>query len=196
MQKSLLALLVLATITLSTAVNAAYVEGELKTVTLWAGQTMDAGEVKFEISGVNLVVTITTDSPWTMTETHLYLNTTPPTTHAPGQFPYKHLGLADVTQDVYTIPIADLDVGCGGTLYFAVHAVVRKPIVQEIGLVRTVEFQSETAWGFDNCERFGEGWGRYCSIIIPCDEPEEVPVLPVLAIPAAMGAIMLVFKKR
>jgi hypothetical protein len=101
-------------------------QGELKSVTLWAGQHIDAGAVKVEIVGENLVVTYQTKDGWELTETHLYAGTEAPTRSAPGQFPYKHEDLGGASTDSYIIPLSELALGCDDTLYIAAHAAVRK----------------------------------------------------------------------
>lgn len=72
-----------------------------------------------------VIYKMTPSSPYTMSETHLYVgneklprdgNGNP--TVAPGQYPYIHDPLADVTTDKYTIP------GLSGRIYVVAHAVV------------------------------------------------------------------------
>jgi len=69
------------------AANSSYVQGQITSKTLWAGQNMDAGTVTVGINGSDLCVTFDTDSGWLMLETHVYVGLTAPTRSAPGQFP-------------------------------------------------------------------------------------------------------------
>ena len=143
-----------------------FVQGDIATVTLWAGQTIDSGTVTVAIDGENLVVTYETKDGWELTETQLYAGTTRPLTAAPGQFPYKHSPLEPpVTTDVYTIPLSELEVGCDDTLYLAAHATVQKDLGGE--------YQTETGWG--QGEQIDGGWAMYFWVTIPCEvvvEPE------------------------
>jgi hypothetical protein len=140
----------------------------LTTVTLWAGQTIDAGTVTVAIEGEDLVVTYQTTGGWELIETQLYVGTTPPGTAAPGQFPYKHSPIdPPVTTDQYTIPLSDFGVGCDDTLYLAAHATVQK-------LLDDGTYQTETGWG--EGEQIDGGWAMYFSVTIPC---ECVPPEPV-----------------
>ncbi len=83
------------------------------------------GHVSVANDTENLYVEYTIEEPgWGLNETHVYAGTGPPTTHAPGQFPYKHDALGGAASDEYIIPLADLGVGSGDTLYIAAHATV------------------------------------------------------------------------
>lgn len=159
-------LMALALITVFNAmpVQATFAQGVFKAPWLVAGKTINMGTVTFAIDGEDLVVTYSTAGGWELTETHLYLGATPPTKGNPGKFPYKHEDLGAVTSDQYVIPLADLGVGCGDTLYMAAHAVVQK---------WTGEcWWEETGWAGYSCPTavpFRKGWGVYVSAPIPCN---------------------------
>ena len=145
-----------------------FVEGELITVTLWAGQHNNSGTVTVAIEGENLVVTYETTGSWELCETHLYVDKEIPTQHSPGLFPYKHEDLGGATSDEYIIALSDLGAGCDDVLYLAAHAKVCPDCGEEEGC--------ETAWG--EGERIYPDphgpWAMYFSVEIPCEyvEPE------------------------
>ena len=119
-------------------------EGCEKTVTLFAGQTIDAGVVTVTSDADFVYVTYTTANGWYLTQTHLYVGEcgSIPVTGSgnpqPGQFPYKTMH-NKVTTYTYTIPVSRLGAdGCG---CIAAHAVVVK--LNASGQV----IQTETAWG-------------------------------------------------
>ena len=74
---------------------------------------------------------------------------------APGQFPYKEGG------SLYTIPLSDLNVMPGDTLYIAAHAVVQNGE------------QEETAWGAG--DEFGKSWATYLRYRV-CDASPNHPL--------------------
>jgi len=120
-----------------------------------AGQSIDVGDVTVSTDGVNLIVTFNTTGCWFMTETHLYVGTTPPTNHSPGQLGYQHTNL-NTQLDTYTIPLSSIsNFACEGSLYFAAHAVVE------------CENNSQTAWGEGT--DFGGGWAMYFQCPTPCE---------------------------
>ncbi len=122
-------------------------------VTLYAGQTINVGNLNVVVSGGNLVVTYAIDAPWVLVETHLYVGTSPPAKSAPGQFPYGPGGA------VYTISLTELNAELGDILYIAAHAVV----------TNTCE---ETAWA-RRCFNYdwdfrippGKNWASYFEFI-------------------------------
>jgi len=146
-----------------------FAQGVLTTVTLWAGQHIDSGTVTVAIEGENLVVTYETKDGWELIETQLYVGTTPPSTAAPGQFPYKHSPLdPPVTTDQYSIPLSDFGVGCDDTLYLAAHATVQKDLGGG-------QYQTETGWG--EGEQIDGGWAMYFSVTVTCEcVPPEPPI--------------------
>lgn len=147
------------------------VEGDtaaLYTATLWAGQHINSGNVTVAVDGENLVVTYGATGGWEILETHLYVGTLPPTTSAPGQFPYKHEGLGGAVTDTYIIPLSNLGVECGDTIYIAAHAALRK-LTGNVG--GNPIYQQETGWGWggDGGIPFGNNWARYFSVTVICD---------------------------
>ncbi len=135
-------------------------------VTLWAGQHIPAGQVIVTVEDGNLVVTYHSVDGWMLSETHLFVGWELPDKASPGRFPYKHEGL-DTDTDVYVIPLDALEAGCGDTLVFMAHAVVRK----QIGID---EWQTETGWGEGDDYPYSKNWSMYFEAELSC---EEVPVL-------------------
>lgn len=99
-----------------------------KTVVLGLGNNyIPIGTVHMVRTGNILDVTIATVFPYFMSETHLYVDDTPPTNSAPGSFPYQYT----VTNpaDYFTAYTFSVDVsGLSGTLYVAAHAKVFKSV--------------------------------------------------------------------
>jgi hypothetical protein len=136
---------------------AAHTESEPQVQTLYAGQTIDVGDVEVWNDGDNLYVTyVITDLDWVITGTHLYVGKTNPDTltTAPGQFPYNDDDAAVITDTMvsYVIPLTSIydyemelnkkgketgkmvAVGDPGVtpctdVYIAAHAVVEKTTV-------------------------------------------------------------------
>lgn len=134
--------------------------------TLFAGQTTNVGTICVDNDLLNLTVTYTTVSGWTLEETHLFVGTSytdvPKTqTGNPkvGLFPYGSDSVsAGTTTSVITIPLGDF--GAGGTpcvskqLTLAGHAVVAK--VNSDGSIRR-----ETAWGSGTRFTTKGSWATY-----------------------------------
>jgi hypothetical protein len=152
--------LVLAAVLASVPLGAdpAFTQGLITTQTLWAGQTMNAGDVLVGISGSDLCIFYDTASGWSLQETQLYVGLTPPTKAAPGQFPYKHPDLGGADTDEFCIPLSAIGAGCLDTVYIAAHAVVTGPTCDD-----------ETAWACGAPIRPGKNWAMFFSVIIPCD---------------------------
>ena len=115
-----------------------------QSVTLFAGQTIDVGEVTVSSDAAFIYVTYTTINGWVLTQTHLFVGecgaipVTGSGNPQPGQFPYKTTH-NKVTAYTYAIPVSRLGAdGCG---CIAAHAVVMK--LNAAGQV----IQTETAWG-------------------------------------------------
>lgn len=97
---------------------------------LWAGagqndtsKGIDVGEVRVWNDEAKLYVKYVIDRPdWSMTEAHVYVNTTKPTTGAPGQLGHTAEGLDGLTE--YTFEIDRTGWTNGTQLYIAAHAVV------------------------------------------------------------------------
>lgn len=94
-----------------------------KTVDLGLGEDhTDIGSVHIVRSGDNLLVTISTVSPYVMDQVHLYVDDVAPTDSAPGSFPYQHT-VTDPA-DYFTSYTFTVDVSAfaGETIYIAAHA--------------------------------------------------------------------------
>ena len=88
----------------------------------------DIGSVTMVRDGDDLLVTISTDAPYTMDQFHLYVDDEPPTNSAPGQFPYKHevTDPADYfTSFTFRVDVSDFE---DETIYMAAHAHVYEVI--------------------------------------------------------------------
>jgi len=154
MRKILAATLLMVALTVTVAIAQSVV-----VVDLIAGQHIIVGTVTVftNASGITVVYD-TGDSGWGLKETHLYVGTEEPTKAAPGRFPYKNEKLGGATNDEYFVPLEDLGVGCGATVYLATHAVVSKP-----------GEGSETAWG--DGERFWKNWAMCFPVEVVCEIP-------------------------
>jgi len=102
---------------------------------IYAAKTILVGTLHVENDNRNLTVIFDlTRAPagydgfvpgWTMQTTHLYVGKKAPSSSAPGRFPFKHEGLANVSTDKYVIPLSRFfGFQCGTTkkLYIAGHA--------------------------------------------------------------------------
>lgn len=94
-----------------------------KTVDLGLGSDhTDIGAVEMERSGASLLVTVSTATPYSMDQAHLYVSDEAPTNSAPGSFPYKY----EVTlpEDYFTSHTFTVNVSAyaGKTIYVAAHA--------------------------------------------------------------------------
>lgn len=126
----------------------AHTEGDPYIATLWAGKHTLIGTVSVWNNGTHLFVKYKTEG-WVMTETHLYVGTTPPAKGSPGRFPYKRDYDPPVTEDTYVIPLGAWE-SCT-RIYIAAHAVAR-------------DGKEETAWAWGPCHSWdlpGRKWGWY-----------------------------------
>ncbi len=103
------------------------INGTVKEMVLMAGRTVPVGTVRVWNDLTNLYVRYDITVPgYYMKETHLYTGKYPPSALAPGQFPWKHENLPNVTSDFYTIPLSAINgnggVVAGNTIYIAAHA--------------------------------------------------------------------------
>jgi len=132
--------------------------GDVTTITLYAGQNIDVGEVQVWNDEQNLYVKYIVDAPdWCLEETHVALaytlegipqkNGNP----IPGQFPYKHEELGCVPEDLYTILLIDINPSwlCGDELYIATHAVVQTQNVECIDFESFSEFDPVSNFSTD-----------------------------------------------
>jgi hypothetical protein len=97
--------------------------------TLWAGQTIDAGNLFVTNDDFNLYVTYATSGGWELLVTHVAvadeLSGIPQTKKGnpiPGQFPYATTHDPAVTYYTYTIPLSDLGFIPDGKIVIAAHA--------------------------------------------------------------------------
>ena len=138
-----------------------------KTVTLWAGQNMDVGDVTIWHDASNIYVKFTTEGGWWLSETHVAagdaLSDIPQTNSGNpkvGLFPYAATHDPMVQTYTYTIPFADIGYDQGETLVIAAHAVVK-----ELGGSGYV-VDTQTGWG-DGEDFPGRNWAMYIEYT-PC----------------------------
>ncbi len=137
--------------------------GTATTVTLFAGQTIDAGTVTVSNDANNLYVTFTTSGDWWLDTTHLHVATTASDVPAarngnpiPGQFDYQTDHDPRVQTFTYTVAksaIEGFDPDVSGSLVIAAHA----------ALVRIVDGEEVTETGWGDGPRFVDkgNWGTY-----------------------------------
>jgi len=143
------------------------------TVALLAGQTLDVGMVNATYDEANLYIKYTTEDGWTLNETHIAvagdleeIPTTKKGDPIPGQFNYSEEHLLGVTEFTYTLPLADLGLGSGDTVFIAAHAAVQKEVVEDDGII----LLEEGAWGAGYAFP-GRNWATYFSFGIPEETP-------------------------
>lgn len=136
------------------------------TINLIAGQHNDSGDVEITNDGDNLIITITTQDGWSLSESHVSVQDSedniPQTKKGnpiPGQFEYFQSYDPNVTESQYIIPLDDLP----EDLTIAVHTVVQQIVNDEV-------VSEETAWA--EGERFVQkgNWGMYTSYGLQCIE--------------------------
>jgi hypothetical protein len=117
-------------------------------VTLWAGQTIDAGTVTVSNDEFNLYVTFTTANDWLLSETHLHvadsLAEVPQTKKGNpkiGNFAYQTTHDPYATEHTYTIAKDNLSLDDNNSVVVAAHASVVQ--VDSSGNV----IDQETGWG-------------------------------------------------
>lgn len=104
--------------------------GQYTTTTLYAGQTIDSGDVIVWNDADHLYVKFVTEDGWELTETHLAVETkladipqTKTGNPKPGNFEYSTTHNPAVTEYTYVLDKGD------GPYYIAAHAVVKKTTV-------------------------------------------------------------------
>jgi len=136
------------------------------TVDLFAGQTIDAGNVSVWNDSENLYVKYETSNGWMLKETHLSvkaaLSEIPQTSGKkpvaiPGKFDYKNIYMPSVSEDTYVISLEELGFAYNQMIYISAHAVVEKQL--EDGTIQT-----ETGWAAGT--KFGGSWGTYFTYTI------------------------------
>ncbi|MCW4012493.1 MAG: hypothetical protein NWF07_05810 [Candidatus Bathyarchaeota archaeon] len=141
-------------------------------VTLWAGQHIDAGSVTVSNDEDYIYVTYSTNDPWVLTETHLdielqYLDFPMTKKGSPkvGNFAYQMTHDPAVTEYTYEIPM-DQAWWDQGTVVIAAHAVV---MVFENGEM----IEEETGWAEGG--PFGKSWATYFEYTICKETPPPPP---------------------
>jgi len=146
--------------------------------TLYAGQTIVAGEVCVSIEADSFVVDLTTTGEWNVNLVHLWMGLNladAPVTRSgnpiPGQFPYTctpDLAVSNQTCSL-TVPFEDIYgegypayLPCDDTVWHAVHAEVYRVLPD--GTV-----VGETAWGDGDPFVDRGNWGMYNSVYVVCD---------------------------
>jgi len=132
-------------------------------VTLFAGQTINAGNVTVSNDANFIYVTYNTTNGYVLTQTHLFVGecalipVNRPGNPIPGQFPYASAH-SNLTSYTYQIPIMAIPVGTCGCI--AAHAVVKK--YNAAGQV----IDQQTGWGNGTVINPNGQWGMkfdYCS---------------------------------
>ena len=140
------------------------------TATIWAGQSIDAGSIEVTNSADNIRVEIDVDSPWMMTEVHIYaglgsLPTNGGGNVAPGQFPYQRsFAQPGVDHHVANIPLASVGLACDDIAVMAVHVVVEREDPQNPG-----SYFSETGCVYGPNSFPGNQWGWSFQYEICCE---------------------------
>jgi len=148
-------------------------------VTLFAGQTINAGSVCVSVSGQDLVVNYATTGGWELVQTHLWVGddllSMPQTkTGNPqiGNFPYKSGDITGATSYTFNIPLASLSDAadlCGHTFDLAAHAALRKPAGTDGG------YETQTGWGAGTQINSRGSWATYFTYTVSCDAPPPPP---------------------
>ncbi len=139
--------------------------GDVKTLTLWAGQHIDVGNLEVYNNEESLFVVYNTNGDWKITETHLYVGSNPPKNKngilVPGKFPYKstHDNASTV---IYEVPLSDLS----DCFQVYAHAVVNNVVAGSV-------VDSQTAFGGD-LSGTGPRWFFYTDFCVQdCEDDEE-----------------------
>lgn len=138
--------------------------GEVKTVTLFAGQTIDAGTVTIKNNSDTLCIQTTTSGNWLMTGLSVELALDPaaiPNKNGnpiPGHFTYKYT--FDPAEDSYQVCISLADHGYqpGQVVYVAVHTDLSE-------FREDIVVQTQTGWG-DGDPFPGNNWATYIAYTI------------------------------
>lgn len=163
--------------------SAACVQGDngstTQSYTLFAGQTINSGNVSATVVGDNLEVTYTTTDGWTLNEVHLWVGADVadmPSTRKgnpiPGKFPYVSGDIAPATTYTLMVPLSDLDFACPGDDKFylvGAHASLSKTL--DDGSV-----QSETGWSDGGKISERGNWATLSSLNLTCECGSSPPV--------------------
>jgi len=171
--------------------------GQSTTVTLFAGQTVNAGTVTVANDASYLYVTYTTSGDWKLQQTHLHVADSlagmPMTkTGNPkiGNFAYQTTHSPMVTTHTYTIAKSALSLDSNQSVVIAAHAVVVK--VDGSGNV----IASETGWAAGTPFTQRGSWATYLSYIwqdCKVDPPVETATETAFGHSATAGACFLTF---
>lgn len=146
-------------------------------VTLFAGQTIDAGTVCAAVDGDNLVITYTTDNGWELTAAHLWvgdnMDDMPQTANGNpkiGNFPYNSGEITGATTYSFYVPLSSLSSECVCDLsYFAAaHAALRK-------WDRDGGYETQTGWADGPQITEGGSWATYTTVTLGCDDEPPPP---------------------
>jgi len=169
--------------------------GNATTVTLFAGQTTNAGTVRVANDANNLYVTYTTTGDWKLQQTHLHVADSlagiPQTrTGNPriGNFAYQTAHSPLVTTYTYTIPKPALSLDANQSMVIAAHAVVVR--VDGSGSV----IASETGWAAGQPFTQRGSWATYFQYIwqdCKVDPPVETATQTAFAYSATTGTCFL-----
>ncbi|HCY42799.1 MAG TPA: hypothetical protein DHV48_15865 [Prolixibacteraceae bacterium] len=134
------------------------------TYKLFGGQTIEMGNLTVWNNETTIYVTYNTSENYPMSEVQLWVGTDislVPTANGapiPGQFDLKYSSDEGFTQYTFEVPMADVPVICGGTIYIYAHA----------------SAGGETLWSegtaFDS-----NRWGWYSEYTICCNPPTQEP---------------------
>jgi len=129
--------------------------------TLYAGRTIDAGDVSVSNTATELIVGLDVGTSWTIDLVHLYAGTGPVPTNpggnvALGRFPYGTDPNPPAAGVELRVPLSELGVTCGDTIVVAVHADLRG-----------TDGRGEGAWAFGD-PFTGRQWGWSFSYVICC----------------------------
>jgi len=164
----------------------AHTESAPQVQTLLAGQDIEVGNVSVWNNETTLYVTYEiTESPWIITETHLYAGKNVSPTTAPGQFPYSDDDATSATNTTvtYEIPLADIDsysmevnrkgkptgvMVADGTpgvepcndVYIAAHAVVKKCETEPLTLYPELTWQRSSESNVAVYPGYGAQWNK------------------------------------
>jgi len=161
-----------------------FVQTEITTQTLWAGQYINAGSVTVYREGDDLIVTVNTTGDWLMTSAKLAIGTCDENGNpvwpaeilnaqghpVPGQFPYKSPDLSPGT-NTYTFPPISISANgwdAGDSICFLVHADLIRVDPQTGEIVQT-----ETGWAGDEEFPGVPEWVYYFCITLPEAEEQE-----------------------
>ena len=176
-RRTILVLLTLVVLVLGSS----YASANVLSGTLWAGQNSIAGYFQVFTTSTGLRITISPQSGWKITESHVAVHASPANipqnkkgNPRPGHFTWSQKSAPTTTPHEYTIPYSEIEGGLSPgdhTLYIAIHAVV----VDSFGGI-----QEETAWGGPCYEDWSPGdplpdlfmkigtnrWGYYFEFVV------------------------------